>query len=81
MNTYDVFIKNALPSKRTLQKWYEIVDGAQCYTSKALKILKIKARDARKNNTTIVCNLVLDEIYLLNNISNKMHHKNDYTDM
>lgn len=59
---------NNLPCKRTLQKWYESVDGAPGYTSEALHILKIKTKEADKNNNKVVCNLVMDEIFIKKHI-------------
>lgn len=67
-----------LPCRRTLQKWFESVDGAPGYTSEALSILKIKAKEAKAKNITIVCNLVMDEIFIKKHIEYNVLEKKFY---
>lgn len=51
-----------LPHLNTLSKWYSAVDGSPGFTKEALEALKIKQKEASKKNKTLVCNLVLDEM-------------------
>lgn len=57
-----------MPCKRTIQKWYESVDGAPGYTTEALQLLNIKCKEAAEKNTKLICNLVMDEIFIKKHI-------------
>lgn len=61
--------KNKLPHQRTLQKWYESVDGRPGCTGEALTAISLKVSEARKSQKHIICSLVMDEIAIRQHVS------------
>ena len=57
-------IYKTLPSQRIIRKWYESIDGSPGFTTEALMVLKLKTTEAAEKNQKVVCNLVMDEIYI-----------------
>ncbi|XP_072382178.1 uncharacterized protein [Diabrotica undecimpunctata] len=53
---------NSIPHPTTLSKWYASINGAPGFTHEALTTIRAKANEAKKQNKTIVCNLVFDEM-------------------
>lgn len=53
---------NSLPHSRTLQKWYQSVEGSPGFTQEALNAIRMKVEDARRIGSTVVCNMVMDEM-------------------
>lgn len=51
-----------LPHPRTLRKWMTTVDGTPGFSKESLKVLKIKAKEYRDKNQTLVCALMMDEM-------------------
>lgn len=50
---------NLLPESSTIRKWYRSMDGRPGFTDEILRALQYKVRN---NDKPIICNLVLDEI-------------------
>lgn len=53
---------NSLPHINTICKWYQSVDGSPGFTKEAFCALKIKQYEATQQGKSILCNLVLDEM-------------------
>ncbi|CAH2016537.1 unnamed protein product [Acanthoscelides obtectus] len=58
------FVRNtfnkSLPHPSTISKWYQSIDGSPGFTSEALNALKVKKLASKNQN--ILCNLVLHEM-------------------
>nr|CAI5852337.1 unnamed protein product [Callosobruchus analis] len=53
---------NSLPDLSTISKWYHVVHGSPGFTKEALVVLKLKYEEAVSQDKTVLCNLVLDEM-------------------
>lgn len=51
--------RNLLPELSTIRNWYSTVDGRSGFTSEVVEALKCKVRNTK---TPIICNLVIDEV-------------------
>lgn len=49
--------KKLLPNPSTLRAWYKVVDGKPGFTEEAIQAIKLRTK-----NTKILCNLVIDEM-------------------
>lgn len=52
----------SLPHPKTLQKWYQAVDGSPGYTQESLRALKLKAKECKDTGKPLVCSLIMDEM-------------------
>lgn len=59
----DAFNKN-LPHPSTIRNWYSSIDGAPGFTSESLNAVKIKYKEMESKNKKLVCGLIMDEIYI-----------------
>jgi len=59
----DAFNKN-LPHPSTLRNWYSTVDGTPGFTSESLNVLKIKCKEMETKNKKLLCGLIMDEVYI-----------------
>jgi len=57
-----------LPHPSTLWKWYSTIDGSPGFTSEALNAIKIKSEEMLAKGKQIVCGLIMDEMYIKENI-------------
>lgn len=53
---------NSLPSPRTISKWFQSIEGSPGFCKEALSALAVKNKEAITKNRTVVCNLVMDEM-------------------
>lgn len=52
----------SLPHPVTISKWYQTINGEPGFTIESLEALKIKVKEAEKKNCKIICNIVIDEV-------------------
>ncbi|KAF4529837.1 hypothetical protein B566_EDAN017934 [Ephemera danica] len=56
---------NALPSVRTMQKWYQTVDGTPGFHEESLRAIKMKVADAQASgNKKVLLALSVDGVYI-----------------
>lgn len=51
--------RNLLPDPSTIRRWYSVLNGRPGFTDEVLQALKCKVRNIKN---PIICNLVIDEI-------------------
>lgn len=70
-----------LPHPRTIQRWYECVDGKPGFTEAAFSAIKLRADMAAKTGKPLLCSLVMDEMVLRQQVEwdGMMYH--GYIDM
>lgn len=54
--------ETCLPHPRTIQKWYQSVDGSPGFSKPAFSALKLRSEVATKSGKPLLCALVMDEI-------------------
>lgn len=57
-----------MPHVSTLRKWYSSIDGSPGFTSEALNAIKIKFQEMLEKNKQLVCGLIMDEMYIKEDI-------------
>lgn len=67
-----------LPAQRTLQKWYESINGQPGCSKEAITAIKIKTDEAKCKNKKIIANLVMDEVSIRKHIEYNKSHKKFY---
>jgi len=55
---------NFLPHPRTLNKWYHVINEEPGFTKETFNTLKLKVAE----NKTVIGNLVLDEMFIKDNV-------------
>ena len=63
---------------RTIRKWYESIDGKPGCTSEALIALKIRASAAASVGKKLICNLVMDEMNIRQQIKYNVAQQKKY---
>lgn len=53
---------NTLPHPSTISKWYRSINGSPGFTQEALNALSLKVLEAKEKNAQVLCNIVVDEI-------------------
>jgi hypothetical protein len=56
--------KNALPNLRTMQKWYQSVDGTPGFHQEALTAIRMKVQEAKEKDKPCVLSLTVDGMYI-----------------
>lgn len=59
---------NCLPHPKTLTKWYSSIDGSPGYTQEAIRALEIKVQAMKKENKSLICSLIMDEMSIRRHI-------------
>lgn len=57
-----------LSHSNILRKWYSSIDGSPGFTSEALNAIKIKSEEMLAKGKQLVCGLIMDEMYIKENI-------------
>ena len=70
--------KEILLSVRTIRKWYESIDGKPGCTSEALVALQLRASAAAGVGKKLVCNLVMDEMFIRKEVQYDPFQKKNY---
>ena len=70
-----------LPHPRTIQKWYQSVDGNPGFTEPAFSILKLRSEVATKTSKPLLCAFVMDEISIRKHVEWDGKRCRGYIDM
>ena len=70
-----------LPHPRTIEKWYQTIDGKPGFTSEAFKALQLKVDSAKAKGKSMPCALIMDEMAIRQHVEWDGMRAHGYVDM